>query len=182
MSAAIPLRDDFDAESVHREAKQCANVHQVRRLLAIAAIYDGLSRLEAARIGGMDRQTLRDWVVRFNAEGPCGLRHRPGAGRPSLLTSEQKQELGGIVEAGPDLAIDGVVRWRRIDLVEVIKERFGVTCSERVISDFLAELGFSHMSVRPQHPKQDERVIAAFKKTSQPRWQPTSPGYQRTRP
>ena len=121
----------------------------------------------------MDRQTLCDWVHRFNAAGPSGLRHQLGAGRPSLLSAEQKQELGKIVEAGPDRALHSVVRWRRIDLVEEIKERFGVTCSERVISDFLAELGFSHMSVRPQHPKQDERVIEAFKKTSQPRSRPT---------
>jgi len=182
MSAAIALRADFDAVSVRRNAKRCCNAHQTRRLLAIAAIYDGLSRLEAARIGGMDRQTLRDWVVRFNEEGPSGLRHRLGAGRPSLLSAEQKRELGEIVEAGPDPATHGVVRWRRFDLVEVIKERFGVTCSERVISDFLAELGFSHMSVRPQHPKQDERVIEAFKKTSLPRSQPTSPSSPGPRP
>lgn len=174
MSAAIPLRVDFDAVSVRREAKRCGNAHQTRRLLAIAAIYDGLSRSEAAMIGGMDRQTLRDWVLRFNAEGPSGLRHRLGAGRPSLLTPEQKRELEKIVEAGPDPAIHGVVRWRRIDLVEVIKDQFGVTCSERVISDFLAELGFSRMSVRPQHPKQDERVLEAFKKNSPRRWPPTS--------
>lgn len=173
MSAAIAVRDDFDAVSVRREAKRCGNAHQARRLLAIAAIYDGLNRTEAARIGGMDRQTLCDWVHRFNAAGPSGLRHRLGAGRPSLLNAKQKLELGEIVEAGPDRATDGVVRWRRIDLVEVIEERFGVTCSERVISDFLAELGFSHMSVRPQHPKQDERVIEAFKKTSRPRSRPT---------
>jgi len=166
MPAAVPLRADYDAEKVRREAKLCNNAPQARRLLAIAAVYDGLRRGEAAKIGGMDRQTLRDWVVRFNAEGPAGLRHRLGAGRPSLLTPEQKLELSKIVEVGPDPAIHGVVRWRRIDLVEVIKEQFGVTCSERVISDFLAELGFSRMSVRPQHPKQDERVIEAFKKTS----------------
>ena len=171
MPCTIPLRDDFDAVSVRREALRCDNISQARRLLAIAAVYDGMSRGEAAKIGGMDRQTLRDWVHRFNAEGPAGLRHRLGAGRPSLLSAEQKQELGKIVETGPDPARDGVVRWRRIDLVEVIKERFGVTCSERVISDFLAELGFSRISVRPQHPRQDERVIEAFKKTSAPRWQ-----------
>ena len=182
MPAAILLRSDFDAESVRRETKRCGEAHQARRLLAIAAIYDGLSRSEAAKIGGMDRQTLRDWVLRFNAQGPSGLRHRLGAGRPSLLSPEQKRELGEIVEAGPDPAIHGVVRWRRIDLVEVIKDRFDVTCSERVISDFLAELGFSHMSVRPQHPKQDERVIEAFKKTSPKRWRATSRRYPRTSP
>ena len=104
MSAAIPLRDDFDAVSVRREAKRCGNAHQARRLLAVAAVYDGLSRAEAAKLGGMDRQTLRDWVHRFNAEGPSGLRHRPGAGRPSLLSAEQKQELGRIGTCFDDLS------------------------------------------------------------------------------
>jgi len=120
----------------------------------------------------MDRQTLRDWVHRFNENGPSGLANQPGAGRPGLLNKEQKRELGEIVKTGPDPVKDGVVRWRRIDLVQVIEERFGVACSERVISDFMAELGFSHMSVRPQHPRQDPRVIETFKKTSPSRSQP----------
>ena len=166
MGNALPLRDDYDADGLRKLARRCRDDRQSCRLLAIASVYEGMSRADAARIGGMDRQTLRDWVLRFNSEGPAGLRHRLGAGRPSLLIPEQKLELEQIVEAGPDPAIHGVVCWRRIDLVEVIKERFGVACSERVISNFLAELGFSRMSVRPQHPKQDERVIEAFKKTS----------------
>ncbi len=166
MPVAVPVRDDFDAPTLRRLAKQCRESRKVRRLLALAAIYDGSSRLEAARIGGMDRQTLRDWVHRFNEDGPSALANQPGAGRPGLLSKEQKRELGEIVKTGPDLVKDGVVRWRRIDLVQVIEERFGVACSERVIGDFMAELGFSHMSVRPQQPKQDPRVIEAFKKTS----------------
>ncbi len=168
----VPIRDDFDAPTLRRLARQCRDPRKVRRLLALAAIYDGWSRLEAARIGGMDRQTLRDWVHRFNEYGPSGLANLPGAGRPSLLSKEQKHELAQIVETGPDLMKDGVVRWRRIDLVQVIEERFGVVCSERVISDFMAELGFSHISVRPQHPKQDPRVIETFKKTLPQRSQP----------
>jgi len=166
MSGAIPLRDDFDAFALRCLAKQYCDPRQIRRLLCLAAVYDGVSRAQAAKIGGMDRQTLRDWVHRFNEEGPSGLINRRGAGRPGLLNDEQMRELGQIVETGPDLATDGVVRWRRIDLVRVIEERFGIVCSERVISDFLAELGFSHISSRPQHPKQDERVIEMFKKTS----------------
>ncbi len=172
MPVAVPIRDDFDAPALRRFARQCRDPRQVRRLLAVAAIYDGSSRLEAARIGGMDRQTLRDWVHRFNEEGSSGLANRAGAGRPSLLSKAQKRELEEIVKAGPDLVKDGVVRWRRIDLVQAIEERFGVACSERVIGDFMAELGFSHMSVRPQHAKQDPRVIETFKKTSPPRSQP----------
>ena len=114
----------------------------------------------------MDRQTLRDWAHRFNDEGADGLKNRPGAGRPRLLTDEQMGELSVIVETGPDPEIDGVVRWRRVDLKRVIEERFGVIYSARAISDLLVALSFSHISARPQHPKQDQRVIEAFKKTS----------------
>ncbi len=110
---------------------------------------------------------------RFNDEGPEGLKNRAGAGRPRLLTEEQMQELSAIVETGPDPAIEGVVRWRRIDLQRVIEERFGVSYSERTISDLLAALSFSHITGRPQHPKQDQRVIEAFKKTFPARSQPT---------
>lgn len=162
---AIPLRDDFDAAQLRALAKRSHDVRQTRRLLALAAVYDGMSRAEAARIGGMDRQTLRDWVHRFNAEGPEGLRNRAGAGRKRRLSEARMQELADIVETGPDPAVDGVVRWRRIDLKRVIEERFGVVYSERAISDLLALLAFSYVSGRPQHPHQDARVLEAFKKT-----------------
>ncbi len=173
MSGCIALRDDYDSLELRRLAKVSRDSRQVRRLLALAAAYDGMSRTEAAKVGGMDRQTLRDWAHRFNEEGPEGLKHRSGAGRPRLLTQEQMSELSVIVETGPDPAVDGVVRWRRIDLKRVIEERFGVVYSERTISDLLAALSFSHISGRPQHPKQDQRVIEAFKKTFPARWRPT---------
>lgn len=167
MAGSIPLRDDYDGSRLRRLSKGCRNVRQARRLLSLAAVYDGMSRADAARIGGMERQTLRDWVHRFNAEGPDGLVDAKRSGRRCLLNEAQKAELAQIVETGPDPAIHGVVRWRRIDLVDVIEQRFGVTYKERSISDLLKELGFSHISGRPQHPKQDERIIEAFKKTSQ---------------
>ncbi len=173
MSVCIALRDDYDGFQLRDLAKASRDPRQVCRLLALAAAYDGMSRADAARVGGMDRQTLRDWAHRFNEEGPDGLKHRSGAGRPRRLTPEQMSELSAIVETGPDPATDGVVRWRRIDLKRVIEERFCVTYSERAISDLLAALSFSHISGRPQHPKQDQRVIAAFKKTSPARSQPT---------
>jgi transposase len=154
-------------------AKRSCNNRQIRRLLALAAVYDGMIRTQAARLGGMDRQTLRDWVHRFNELGPDGLTNAKGAGRPRSLNDEQMQELAQIVETGPDRDVDGVIRWRRIDLVRVIEERFGVACSERSISDYLALLGFSHISGRPQHPEQDAQVIEAFKKTSPIPSQPT---------
>jgi len=172
-STGIKLRDDFDALALRQLSKRCDDTRQVRRLLALAAIYDGMNRADAARVGGMDRQTLRDWVLRFNAEGSDGLTNRKGAGRPRLLSDDQMNELSKIVKAGPDPAVDGVVRWRRIDLKRVIEERFGAVYSERSISELLAVLGFSRMSTRPQHPKQDERVIEAFKKTSPTRLQHT---------
>lgn len=166
MGSAVPLRADYDAAALRRIAKRCDDNRQIRRLLALAAVYEGMNRTDAAHIGGMDRQTLRDWVHRFNEMGPDGLTNAKGAGRPRLLNDEQMQELSQIVETGPDREIDGVVRWRRIDLARVIKQRFGVECSERVMSNYLAALGFSNISGRPQHPQQDARVIEAFKKTS----------------
>lgn len=166
MPASVPLRSDFTPTELRRLASRSVDANQARRLLSLAAIHDGMSRAEAAKIGGMDRQTLRDWVHRFNEEGPDGLMDRKAPGRARYLSDAQMAELGEIVETGPDPATDGVVRWRRVDLQKVIEARFGVTYSERAISDLLKVLGFSHISARPQHPAQDERVIEAFKKTS----------------
>jgi len=166
MPGTIALRSDFDALRLRVLAKRASDPRQIRRLLALAAVYDGMSREDAARVGGMERQTLRDWAHRFNADGPEGLTNRKGAGRPRLLTDEQLHELGEIVETGPDMVRDRVVRWRRADLKRVVEARFGIVCSERVITDFLSVLGFSRISSRPRHPKQDAGVIEAFKKTS----------------
>lgn len=169
----IALRDDYDATVLRALARRSRDPRQIRRLLALAAVYDGMSRAEAAKVGGMDRQTLRDWAHRFNAAGPEGLTNRPGGGRPRRLGDDQMRELAEIVETGPDPAVDGVVRWRRIDLKRVIEERFGVAYSERAISDLLRTLAFSYISGRPQHPEQDQRVLDAFKKTSRERCRPT---------
>lgn len=166
---AVALRDDFDAVGLRDLAKRSRSPRQARRLLALAAVYDGMSRAEAAKVGGMDRQTLRDWAHRFNAEGPDGLIDRPSPGRPRWLSDDQMRELAKVVETGPDPAEHDVVRWRRIDLVGVIAERFGVTYSERAISELLRGLSFSYISGRPQHPKQEPRVLEAFKKTSRAR-------------
>ena len=102
MPASVPLRRDFDARHLRKLASRCKDARQSRRLLSLAAVYDGMSRGEAARIGGMDRQTLRDWVHRFNEEGPDGLTNRKGAGRTRYLSDVQMKELGEIVETGPD--------------------------------------------------------------------------------
>ena len=173
MSAALPLRCDFDSETLRGLARRCEVTNQSRRLLSLAAVYDGMSRTEAARIGGMDRQTLRHWVLRFNVDGPEGLNDRWSRGPARRLSDEQLRALAEIVETGPDMQTEGVVRWRRVDLQAVIKERFGVEYGERWVSQILHDLGFSHMSARPQHPRQDARVIEAFKKTSATRLPPT---------
>ncbi len=173
MTSSVELRTDYDAAELRELAKRSRDPRQIRRLLALAAVYAGMSRADAAQVGGMDRQTLRDWAHRFNAEGPEGLRDRPRAGRPRQLTEAQMAELAEIVETGPDPATDGIIRWRRVDLKRVIEARFGVVYSERTISDLLARLSFSYISGRPRHPRQDRRVLEGFKKTSRARSQPT---------
>src|SRR5512134_2270100 len=146
----IELRADDTAEAVRTAAARVCNAAQARRLLSIAAVYDGMNRRDAAKIGGMGRQTLRDWVHRFNAHGPDGLVNRKPPGAAPKLTGEQKRALAALVEAGPDVETDGLVRWRRIDLKQVIRERFGADYHERLVSRLLHNLGFSHMSARPQ--------------------------------
>ena len=164
LSAAIGLRQDFDAATLRRLATTVTDAGQVRRLLALAAVYDGKDREEAARIGGMDRQTLRDWVHRFNERGPDGLVNVKAPGRPPTLSKDQMEELGRLVEAGPDPEKDGVARWRCVDLKRVVGARFAVDLSEVSLGRVLRKLGFSHISARPLHPKQDPEAIATFKK------------------
>jgi transposase len=166
MPAALALRPDFDSSILRDLARRTRDANQSRRLLSLAAAYDGMSRSEAARIGGTDRQGLRCWVLRFNADGPEGLRDRWSAGPARRLSDTQLRELAEIVEVGPDVHTDGVVRWRRVDLQAVIEDRFGVAYGERWVSQILKDLGFSHMSARPRHPKQEARVLEMFKKTS----------------
>jgi transposase len=169
MPAAVELRSDYSAAGLRRLAKSSRDSSQSRRLLSLAAVLEGMDRGEAARIGGMDRQTLRDWAHRFNNEGPDGLLDRHGGGVEPRLSEARKAELAAIVEAGPDRAKDGVVRWRRVDLKRVIRERFGVDYHERYVGVLLAEMGFSHVSARPRHPAQKPEIIEAFKKTSRTR-------------
>ena len=111
----------------------------------------------------MDRQTLRDWVHRFNEHGPDGLKDSWSKGNPSRLSPEQQPELAQIVETGPDRAVHGVVRWRRIDLQRVISECFGVIYHERTVGKVLKQLGFSHISARPRHPAQDGETVVGLK-------------------
>ena len=169
MSAAVGLRDDFTAADLRRLAGKAKDADQVRRLLALAAVYDGMDRATAARIGGMDRQTLRDWAHRFNEYGPDGLINIKPVGRRPKLSVEQQEALRQLVEAGPDPEKHGVVRWRCVDLQRVLGALFGVDLSTVAIGRQLKRLGFSHISARPLHPAQDSQAITAFKKTS-PLW------------
>lgn len=161
-------RLELTAEELRVSARRTKDSDQARRLLAIALVLEGASRTEAARVMGMDRQTLRDWVIRYNDEGVDGLCDRPRSGRPAQLMPTQLAELAQWVEDGPDVAVHGVVRWRCIDLQAQIKERFGVAVSERHVGRLLRRLSFTRLSVRPRHPEADEAAQAAFKKTSPP--------------
>ena len=169
MGQPVSLRDDFTAAELRDLARRSGDCDQVRRLLALASVREGRSRGDAARIGGMDRQSLRDWVHRFNAEGPDGLIDRKPPGRTRKLTEEQEGELQRLVEAGPDPATDGVVRWRCRDLKAKLGARFGVGLSRVTVGRRLKELKFSYISARPQHPAQKPGAVEAFKKTSPPK-------------
>jgi transposase len=168
MTVAVRRRE-LGAGELRREARRCRDPAAARRMLALAVVLEGGSREEAARHAGMDRQTLRDWVHRYNAEGLAGLRDRRRPGRTPRLTAEQARELEAVVDAGPDPERDGVVRWRRVDLQAWIERRFEVRLHERSVGKLLRRLGFGRLSVRPEHPKSDAAAQAAFKQTS-PSW------------
>lgn len=161
-------RHDCSVGELRLAARRAKDSDQARRLLAIALVLEGGSRTEAARVTGMDRQTLRDWVIRYNAEGVEGLRDRPRSGRPGQLTVAHLAELARLVEDGPDIEVHGVVRWRCVDLQAEIERRFGVAVSERHVGRLLKRLAFTRLQVRPRHPEADEAAQAAFKKTSPP--------------
>lgn len=170
MAAAISLRGDFDGAALRRLARESRDAKQVRRLLALASIYEGGRRSEAARIGGIDLQTVRDWVLRFNAKGPDGLIDiKPPGSRP-LLGAEQRRALARIVEDGPIPAAHGVVRWRLIDLAQWGWDEFAISISQQTLSRELRAMGYRKLSARPRHHAQDAEAIPAFKKISPPSW------------
>jgi transposase len=133
-------------------------------------VLDGASREAAAKVGGMDRQTLRDWVIRFNQQGAGGLINKCSPGAPGKLTKKHKAFLARLVEEGPIPAIHGVVRWRACDLIMLLHEEFGLSVSDDTVYRALKELGFSHVSARPKAYKQDSDAVEAFKKTFPPAW------------
>lgn len=171
MGRAVSLRDDYDGQVLRQLARQSKHANQSRRLLALAEIYDGGKRSDAARIGGVTLQIIRDWVLRFNAEGPPGLIDKARSGAPSKLNDEQRRALAAIVEQGPIPAIHGVVRWRRKDLARWIYEEYGISLEESSVGRELRALGFAKLSARPRHRGQNRFAMDELKKTSQPSWQ-----------
>jgi len=166
MGAAVAItRLDLTAGELRKTARKEKDSTVARRILALALVLEGSERKTAAESCGMDRQTLRDWVHRYNAEGLAGLRSRRPMGPRSRLTTEQQAELAALVEAGPDPEQHGVVRWRRVDLRDELERRFGVKLHERSVGKVLAKLGYRRLSVRPRHPQADEAAQEAFKKT-----------------
>lgn len=176
MSAPVPLRFDFDAALLRKLARGSDDPDQTRRLLALAEIYEGGSRSDAARIGGVGLQIVRDWVLRFNAKGPNGLLTGKAPGAPSILDGRQREALRQVVEDGPTPAIHGVVRWRLIDLAQWVFEEFRVSISKQTLSRELRAMGFRKLSARPRHHAQDMEAAAAFKKTFPPPWRKSRQG------
>jgi transposase len=166
----IPLRADFDAGRLRAAARQTKDAAQARRLLALAAIYDGASRTEAARIGGVTLQIVRDWVLRFNAAGPAGLIDRKAPGQAARLNDAHRAALAAALESGPIPAIHGVVRWRLIDLCQWLWEEHRVTVAKQTMSREVRALGYRKLSARPRHHAQAEDAIERFKKPSPPVW------------
>jgi transposase len=183
MGQAVELRRaDHSAEAFREAACRCGDGDAARRMLALAMVREGASRANAARLCGMDRQTLRDWVHRYNEMGLAGLydNKQMRRGPKPRLSPDQVQAVAQLVRQGPDRAEHGVVRWRRIDLVRVIQTRFGVTLGERAVGTILRGLGFCRLSARPQHPAQDIEAMQTYKKTFPNLSRPPSPSMRAT--
>jgi transposase len=159
----IPLRSDFDAAALRWLARKTKDGPQARRLLALAAIYEGASRAEAAQIGSVTRQIVRDWVVKFNTLGPEGLIDRKPPGLPSRLNDTHRAALMAIIEQGPIPAVHGVVRWRLVDLIQWLWDEFHITLSKQTLSREVRALDYRKLSARPRHHEKSEAQVTAFK-------------------
>src|SRR5450756_2933522 len=170
MTIPVALRGDFKASQLRGLARKTKDGPQARRLLAVAAIYDGATRSEAAKLSGVGLQIIRDWVMRFNARGAAGLLDGKSPGQPSKLNDVQRQAIVRMIESGPIPAIHGVVRWRLIDLAQWIFEEFRITIAKQTLSRELRAMGDRKLSARPRHHAQAEGVTEDFKKTSPRAW------------
>ena len=158
----VPLRTDFDAVQIRGLARTSKDAAQTRRLLTLAAIYDGARRSEAAALGGVTVQIVRDWAVRFNAEGPAGLIDHKAPGQPSRLNDTHRAALAGVIESGPLPAVHGVVRWRIIDLCQWLWDTFQVSIAKQTLSRELRKMGFRKLSARPRHHEQRDGAVEHF--------------------
>ena len=182
MAAAIGVRKDHTSEDLRRLARRCGDPDQVRRLLAIALILDGGSRSNAAKFAGVTLQIVRDWVLRFNGDGPDGLATRKAPGRASILNDEQRARLAEIVETGPIPAAHGVVRWRLADLAQWVWDEFSVSVTRHTLGRELRAMGYRKLSARPRHRGQKDDDIAIFKKASPPVWRKSAKASPKERP
>jgi len=182
MSRPVPLRTDYTGDDLRRLSRSSADAKQARRLLALSLIYDGATRCEAARHGNVDVQSIRDWVLRFNAEGPDGLIDRKSPGAPPRLNAKQRAALARAVDDGPVPYLDGVVRWRLSDLVAWLHAEHGVTVGTSTVSRILHEMGYRKLSARPRHHAQDPEAGAAFKKTSPVKSHKSATSFRPTHP
>ena len=162
--SALVIRDDISSNELRRQARRERDGRVSARLIAIANALDGMDRASAARLAGMDRQTLRDWVHRYNADGIAGLCDRPKPGRIPKLSEGQMASLKAVVLAGPDPAVEKIGRWRIVDLCLYVKERWEVNYSETGMLRLLWSLDLSPRKTRPRHPRSDEKAQQAFKK------------------
>src|ERR1700675_4382767 len=167
MAIPVALRGDFKASQLRGLARKTKDAPQARRLLALAAIYDDATRTEAAKIGGVGLQIIRDWVLRFNARGPDGLLDGKSPGQPSKLNDVQRQAIVRMIESGPIPAVHDVVRWRLIDLTQWVFEEFRITIAKQTLSRELRAMGYRKLSARPRHHAQAAGAIEDFKKSSQ---------------
>ena len=163
--STLSIRRDRTPRVLRKQAKGESDTRVARRLLAIANALDGMSRADAARSAGMDRQTLRDWVIRYNEHGLDGLVDRPRDGRPAKLDRQEKAELLRIVLAGPQPEVSGLSAFTREDLVRICAERFGKRLYASSMGRILRVLGLSRQKSRPSHPRSDPAAQAAFKKS-----------------
>ena len=176
MARGISLRSDYNGDDLRSLSRSSPVAKQARRLLALSLIYDEAPRSVVARHADVSMQTIRDWVLRFNAAGPDGLIDGRSTGTPPRLNSAQRKALIRVVGSGPVPYLDGVVRWRLCDLASWIHEEYGISVDELTVSRTLRAMGYWKLSARPHHHAQDPEVGPVFKKTSQPKWRKPGAG------
>lgn len=175
MGTALDIRSDYTSADLRRLARSCRDADWSRRLLALSVIYDGGSRSQAASMGGVGLQIVRDWVERFNRDGPNGLKTGKAKGRERLLNDQQRKALVAAVDKGPAPYLDGVVRWRLVDLVQWLWEEHRISVSRQTLGRELNAMGYRKLTARPRHHAQDPQAIDEFKKTSPPQWRRLPP-------